>query len=147
PLSLNPAATLHTTPHGSFYDVNGQTITAQYRPIEPGTTVDVTQRDAGGLTQRAHGVLVTGLTSVDHEGFAPRYFRPLLDLAGNEPALTGVGDASFPSSLARVTTAIGSHGAEQHALLTAGQARDPQPDGTVTQRLFTQVGGVVEYAP
>ena len=27
----------------------------------------------------------------------------------------------------------------------AGQARDPQPDGTVTQRLFTRIGGVVEY--
>ena len=106
PLSLNPAATLHTTPEGSYYDVNGQTITAEYRPIEPGTTVDVTQRGAGGLTQRAHGVLITGLTSVDHEGFTPRYFRPMLDLA--ETALTLDGDAAS-SSLARVTTAIGSY--------------------------------------
>ena len=42
--NLNVNATPHDTPLGKYYDVNGRTITAQYRPIEPGTSVDVTQQ-------------------------------------------------------------------------------------------------------
>src|SRR6185312_6629199 len=60
PLTLNPAPTLVNTPEGSFYK-DGEPITAQFRPIEPGTAVDVTQGNAGALTQRAHGVLITAL--------------------------------------------------------------------------------------
>ena len=70
----------------------------------------------------------------------------MLDLAANEPLADAVGDAVFPSSLARVTHCDRLARRERRALLTAGQARDPQADGTVTQRLFTHIGGVVEYA-
>ena len=136
------------TAHGTYFDVNGQTIQVQYRPIEPSTTVDVTQADAGtgALTQRAHGVLITDLTSVDLGGVQPDYFLPKLDQAANEQLLSPVGDAVFPSSLSKVTTAIGEQGTRQQVLLTAGQFRDPGANGSGTQRFFSHIGGLVEYA-
>ena len=146
PLTLDPTPHLVTTPEGSFWK-DGQPITAQFRPIQPGTSIDVTQRDQGEVTQRAHGLLITNLTTQDTPNFTPRYFRPTVDAAATEPPPTSVGDAAFPSSLARISNSIGTQGPEQRALLTEGQARDFKPDGTVTQRLFTHIGGVVEYTP
>ena len=103
------------TAHGSYFDVNGNTIQVQYRPIEPMAALDVTQADptTGALTRKAHGLLVTDLTSVDLGGFTPDYFLPKLDQSANEQLLTPVGDAVFPSTLSKVTTAIGLQGTRQ----------------------------------
>ena len=136
------------TAHGSYFDVNGETIQVQYRPIQPMTTLDVTQADpgTGALTRKAHGLLITDLTSVDLGGFTPDYFLPKLDRAAHEQLLSPVGDAVFPSTLSKVTTAIGATGTRQQALVTAGQFRDPDANGDGTQRFFSHVGGVVEYS-
>ena len=130
-----------TTAKGSFYEVNGEKIMAEYRPIEPMTSLDITQAN-----QRAHGVLITALATNDLSNFLPEYFRPNVDRSANEQLLTPIGDSVFPASLTRVTHPIGATGGRDLALLTAGQARDPKGDGTVTQRLFTNIGGVVEYS-
>jgi hypothetical protein len=136
------------TAHGSYFDVNGDTIQVQYRPVEPMTRLDVTQADpqTGALTRKAHGLLITGLTSVDLGNFTPNYFLPTLDQGANEQLLTPVGDAVFPSTLSRVTTAIGAQGTRQQALLTAGQFREPGANGDGTQRFFSRIGGLVEYS-
>jgi hypothetical protein len=126
-----------TTPNGSYYEVNGQTLTVQNRPIEPVTGLDATQAN-----ERAHGVLITSLTSKDKTGFVPRYFRPVVDSSGTEHLLSGVGDAVFPATIAHVGQGAG----KDLVTLAAGQANNPQLDGTVTQRLFTSIGGVVEYS-
>jgi hypothetical protein len=130
----------HDTPQGSYYDVNGDSIQVQDRPIEPRTTFDATQT---GYT--AHGVLVTSLTSSSQHGFHARYFRPIVDNGHGEHLLAPVGDAVFPSTLARVTHSMAQNGSRDLVLLTAGQAQDPQTDGTVTQVLFNNVGALVEY--
>src|SRR5262249_26795538 len=80
-----------TTPHGSYYDVNGDTIEVQNRPIEPRTTFDATQT---GYT--AHGVLVTSLTTSSQTGFQAKYFHPVVDNGNSEHLLAPVGDAVFP---------------------------------------------------
>jgi hypothetical protein len=149
PVSFDPTFTQVGTPPAPSYFKDGDPITVQQRPIEPGRSLDVTQRtaDGSGLAQRAHGVLITGLSTSDSPGFNPAIFNPNIDNSANEQNQSNTSDAVFPSSLTRVSSSIGSDGPEQLATFTEGQARDPQPDGTVTQRLFTHVDGSVEYAP
>jgi hypothetical protein len=128
------------TNKGDYWDSNGQTITVQNRPIEPMTSLDVT--DSSGQ-QRAHGVLITSLSSTDQASFHAKYFRPVVDQGSNERLMTSVGDAEFPAALGRV-----ARGANNRDILNLalGQARSPQPDGTVTQRTFPSIGGLVEYS-
>ena len=60
---------LHKVPTAngaSFYEVNGEKIMAEYRPIEPMTSLDITQPN-----QRAHGVLITALATNDLSNFLP----------------------------------------------------------------------------
>jgi CSLREA domain-containing protein len=139
--SLDGSFNRHDTGNGSYYDVNGQTITAENRPIEPGTTIDVTQPNL-----RAHGVLITSLSTTDQANFTPKYFRPIADNSAAGQLTAPPGDAVFPAALSRVSHAVGAHGSADLALLTAGQARDPQGNGNVTQRLFDNLGGIVEYS-
>ena len=136
------------TPHGTYFDVNGETIQVQSHPIEPSTSVDVSQTDpnTGKLARRAHGVLITALSSVDRNNLQPDYFLPKLDQQGNEQLLAPVGDAVFPSALSNVTSAIGENGDRDNVTLTAGQFRDPTTNGNGTQRFFNHIGGIVEYS-
>jgi CSLREA domain-containing protein len=124
----------------AHYEVNGQTIDVQSRPIEPMTTVDVTQSG-----QQAHGVLITQLTSTDEAGFTPQYFRPAVGHSGTNQLLSGTADAVFPATIANVSRVRGGAAAQDLVVLAAGQARAPS-GSTVTQRLFTHFGGVVEYS-
>jgi hypothetical protein len=126
---------------GNYYNVNGQTIQVKDRPIEPRTTIDATQPNL-----RAHGFVITQLNSSDTPDFNAKYFRPNVDNAATEKSLAPVGDSVFPATLSRVTHAVTGQGSQDLVLMTAGQAQDPAGDGTVTQRLFNSVGGVVEYS-
>jgi CSLREA domain-containing protein len=125
---------------GRYYEVDGQTLTVQQRPVEPKVVTDVT---APGAV--AHGALITSLRSTDLGSFDPVYFRPTVDLGGREPERQ-VGAAPFPAAMQQITTAHGSGGAQQ-LVLVPGQFRDPVPEGGIgTQRLFTDVGVEVLYA-
>jgi CSLREA domain-containing protein len=140
PLSDSSAATLKHTGDGDYYEVNGQKIMVQNRPIEPMNSFDVTQPN-----HRAHGFLVTSLTSNDESNFTPKYFRPVVDNSATEQQVAPIADSIFPATLSRVTHSVNGNGAKDTVLLTRGQARDPQPNGMVTQR-HLDVGGLVEYS-
>lgn len=153
-LSVAPVTTapgFQLAPGGGYYSVNGQTAVTEWRPIEPLSTVEITQPAAGGgaLGLVAHGALVTSLTSVDHTGFTPAYARPVVDSSAHEPAL-GAGDAVYPGALSRVSTYLGPDGRHQQLDLVTGEflSGSPGVDGTAaagTQRLFTGVGALVYY--
>ena len=51
-------------------------------------------------------MLITDLETVDAPNFTPDYFQPTIDQAANEQPSSTVGDAVFPSSLSKVSTAI-----------------------------------------
>ncbi len=146
--------TLHdnTTPDGHrYFDVDGETVQAQYRPVQPITSADVSRRDlgTGELVDRAHGVLWTDFTSTDIADFTPLYYLPdPTGHTGDAGDLGPVGDAAFPAAPSRVTTAVAPDGGEtQQVLFVPGQFRpDPDTPGVGTQRLFTGAEGVVLYA-
>jgi CSLREA domain-containing protein len=124
---------------GRYYEVDGQTLAVQNRPIQPKIVEDVT---APGFV--AKGALITSLRSTDLGSFDPVYFRPTVDLGAKEPERQ-VGDAPFPAAIQRITSAHGSGGAQQ-LVLVPGQFRDPVPEGGIgTQRLFTDIGVEVLY--
>jgi hypothetical protein len=135
--------TLHenTTPDGHrFFDVNGNTVQVQYRPVQPLTQKDVSRRDpdTGELVDRAHGVLWTDLTSTDRNGFTPLFYLPdPTGHTGDAGDLGPVGDAAFPAAPSRVTTAVAADGGEtQQVLFVPGEFRpDPNTPGVGTQRL------------
>src|SRR5262249_22534648 len=120
------------------------TIAVQYRPVEPSVVDDVTR--PGHL---AHGVFITGATSVDTTNFQPYYANPVLDQSQNESLQDPVGDAVFPTSLARVSNPINAAASVPSTMpLAAGQFRRDANDapGVGTQRLFTRLDTTVNYA-
>lgn len=126
-----------TTDDGDYYEVDGNTVTAQYRPVQPLVDSEI-PADRGP----AAGFLITGLTSADFNGFTPRFLRPTVDLDANERRIEPA-DGSFPASLQRVTT-DGSGG--QRLLLAAGQFEADRADDAVAgaggrQRIFTSIRG------
>jgi hypothetical protein len=129
-------ANLHLvqTDEGNYYEVGGNTVTAQYRPVQP--LVDAAIPSTVGTTA---GLLITGLTSQDIEPFTPRYLRPTVDLDDNERRIEPA-DGSFPATLQRVAT--GGSG-DQRLLVAAGQYKEDAADTTAggRQRLFTSIRG------
>jgi hypothetical protein len=121
-----------TTPAGNtYYEVGGNTITAQHRPVQPLVSLPVPS------TVPAAGFVITELTSVDERPSSPLYLQPRIDLSGNERSVVPA-DGSFPSNLHLVTTDADGR---QRLLLAAGQfqgGRDGEPD---LQRLFTAMSG------
>jgi hypothetical protein len=83
------------------------------------------------------GLLITGLTSRDLEGFDPLYLQPTIDLGLNEGRIEP-GDGSFPASLQRI--APGASASPDRLLIAAGQFQDLL-DGPGVQRIFTSVDG------
>jgi hypothetical protein len=129
------------TPDGSYFEIDGQVVTVQHRPIQPRFETDVTDPDLV-----AHGFLVTDLTSNDLTGFEPLFFQPIVDDSGNEDLTDPIGDAIFPATLGRVARSIDADGAPTASLeLAAGQFR-PTGVGVGTQRLFTAADILVQYA-
>ncbi|HET9728663.1 MAG TPA: hypothetical protein VFR41_04535, partial [Acidimicrobiia bacterium] len=140
PLSDSTPASLVHTGNGDYYEVNGQKIMVQNRPIEPMNTFDVTQPN-----HRAHGFLITSLSSNDETNFTPKYFRPVVDNSATEQQVAPIADSVFPAELGRISHSVGANGGKDTLLLTRGQARDPQTNGNVTQR-HLDPGGLVEYS-
>jgi hypothetical protein len=144
-LSVDAPPTLVTT--GPFYVVNGQDpLTADGRPVQPRTDVDITQ--AGNI---AHGALITGLTSNDVPNFAVKFSRPMVDLAANEPVTVGR-DVAWPSFLQNVTSFKAANNAgvsvdRQQLVLATGQwfSTSTVNPRVGTQRLFTNVKAKVFY--
>ncbi|MCU0261761.1 MAG: hypothetical protein MUE78_12140, partial [Ilumatobacteraceae bacterium] len=131
-----PAALdLVETDDGDYYTVDGSTVAAPYRPIQPLVDVPIPPR-AGGY----QGFLITGLTSIEYEPFDVRYSTPIKDSSEIE-GLVESQDASFPSTLQRVSGPID----DQRLLVAAGQFQ--AAGGAQVQRLFTDVAGeLLPYA-
>ena len=109
---------------GSYYQVDGNTIVAQYRPVEPLVDVPIPSPET------YQGFLITGLTSEDlPSSYVPFYSRPLVDDTANEDRIE-IADSAFPATLQRVTDIGGG----QRLLVAAGQYE-------TGQRLFRQISG------
>ena len=132
----------------SYYQVNGptggQTQTTEFRPIEPLTSVDVTQ--PGGLT--AHGALITELGSTDVPSFTATVAQPDAGSAATMPVAAA---GAFPNQLQRVATyqTLGANGTttSQELDLVAGQFLPGTSSGQGTQRLFNSISASVLYTP
>jgi peptidase C25-like protein len=142
-VSVSPTFSPVATPgYGTYYTVNGQAEFVNRRPIEPSTTVDVTQEDLV-----AHGFLITSLASQD-SSIDAAWSRIVTNSANQEPELVGL--TIFPTQLQNIRTVTTPIGQRQRLTLALGQFRDdgvPDPAGAGTQRLFTQLGGRVLYTP
>ena len=141
-VSVSPTfAPVSTTGYGTYYTVNGQAEFVNRRPIEPSTTVDVTQNDLV-----AHGYLITSLASQD-SSIDAAWSRVVTNAASQEPELVGL--TIFPTQLQNIRNVTTPIGPRQRLVLALGQFRDdgvPDPAGAGTQRLFTQVSGRVLFA-
>ena len=144
----NPGA---PSPAG-HYEVNGQTLVASQRPIQPRYEFDVSPAatDPTNLAgEVAKGTIITELHSQDTVGFLPDYSRPATDQSQNEHAQP-VGDASFPAGLQSLTTYGHDNGLTQHVNVVPAQFR-PTPGlaepGRGTERLFTHFRAHVYYGP
>lgn len=132
------------TETGTYYQQNGNTIAVQNRPVQPSVERDVTIPG-----REAHGVLITDAVSKDLGGFQPYYAKPIIDQAENEELVEAVGDAVFPTTLARVSNPVQADGTTESTLtLAAGQFRRNigGTPGVGTQRLFTRLETEVTYA-
>ena len=127
-----------STPRGSYFNGTDGLIVEHFRPLEPKAIKPVT-------IEKAHGALLTELSSQDVTGFDPVYARPIVDNAAAEPEV-GFDDLAFPSKLQAVTTFKRLRTTEQQVVLAQGQFFSANPaDGLAggTQRLFTHESGVV----
>jgi hypothetical protein len=142
--NVAPTFTSHTNASlGDYYsasDPNGIGIqVTNRRPIEPLTSLDVTQP---GTT--AHGVLLTGLTSHDVPGFKVAFGRVTVDSSAIEPQLTGLVD--FPASIQSLATIATPNGQRQRAVLIAGHFASGASGSVGDQRLFDRLAGTVLYS-
>jgi CSLREA domain-containing protein len=131
------------TGNGTYYQQNGNTISVQYRPVQPSVVEDVTR--PGHV---AHGVFITGAESVDKTNFEPYYAKPVLDQSDNEALTSPVGDAVFPTTLARVANPVNADGStSSNMTLAVGQFRRDSSDapGLGTDRLFTRLDTTVNF--
>jgi hypothetical protein len=120
---------------GNYFEVDGQTLTAQHRPVQPRADIELTGTNAAGF-------LITSLSSFDIPGFEPLYFRPRVDLSGHEPRLSP-GEASFPAQLSALSTYETPEGQRQNLMLIPGQYQSMDD----LERLFTSIGGEVLERP
>jgi hypothetical protein len=133
------------TSRGRLYTVEGETLNIVNQPVQPKVTLDIPapSTPAVGI---AHGVMITGLTSIDLGAFDPVYFRPTVDQSSIEPEPL-VGEAHFPASPVAIPPVPQGSGIGQTLVVIPGQFRDPVAGtGIGTQRLFTRVAGTVNYS-
>ncbi len=106
------------------------------RPVQPARASDVTAGDGA----RAHGVLVTALTSHDVANVTPKISRPTIDDSQVEKPRQP-GDVVFPTTLANLTTVSTPQGLRDRMTVATGQfIANANGDGKGTQRLFDSVG-------
>ncbi len=139
---------------GTYYTVDGDALTVQNRPIQPRTARDATRvSSTGSSLGTATGMLVTRLVSLDQPGVNPAVFRPIVDSSDETEPLTS--ETVFPAapvSIGSYTDLVGIGGQtvpiqRQQVVAIPGQFRVDGSGVTGTQRLFTEIGGVVYYAP
>jgi hypothetical protein len=117
--TINPTLTLHgDTIKPSYYSGPDGTLATFYRPIQPIKTQDVT---AAASVGRAHGVLITGLSTGD-ETFTPTIARPTIDLTSHEPPPNFI-DNLFPANFVRLDRSNTLGNDRQRFVLIAGQYR------------------------
>jgi hypothetical protein len=131
-----------TSALGTFFTIDGDTQGIHYRPIQPKVSTDVT---AAGKV--AKGALITDLVTTDVPVEDPAFFRPLIDLSGNEPEIENF-DQIFPTTFANIAT-------YQRPSSTPGERSDTRQNlnlvagqyvgATKTQRLFDELGIEVLY--
>jgi Tol biopolymer transport system component len=140
-ISLSPTFTRNDNAYGTFFTVNGESVAESRRPIEPSTSVDITQPNL-----LAHGFLITSLASTD-ETIDAAFSRPVNDSPTAEPELVGL--VTYPTKLQAIRTIATPNGQRQRLVVTVGQyLSDGIPDakGVGTQRKFTSVSGRALYA-
>ena len=121
------------TENGSFWAEPGSApASVAGRPLQPVAGQDVTSP-----LGRAHGALLTGLTSHDIPGVTPKVAAPTIDRAAQEPAREP-GDVVFPQSLATITTSADTDGLSDRLLVATGRFTG-NGGATGTQRLFDRV--------
>ncbi len=133
---------------GAYYEVNNSTLeeTAVNYPIEPLDSVDVT--DPGSA---AHGALITGLSSLDEDGFTPSIAQSDSDTGADANQISSL-ETAFPATLQQIssydlfdptTSNPVSHQAVN--VITGQYIPNPSKPEQGNQRLFTGVNGQVEY--
>ena len=116
------------TDEGIYYSVDGNTIVAQYRTVQPLVDVAIPTDDVSG--DEYGGFLITDLVTEDlPDTYVPFVSRPLIDNSTDEPRIV-VEDGAFPATLQR----IGDVGSQQRLLVAAGQYEE-------NQRLFREIRG------
>ena len=117
----------NVTNDGTFYSVDGNTIVAQYRPVQP--LVDEPIPSTTPARQYG-GFLITDLLSEDlNSSYRPFVSRPMVDNSVDESRIEAL-DGAFPATLQRITEADGT----QRLLVAAGQYES-------NQRLFREIEG------
>jgi hypothetical protein len=119
-------------------DSNDSIHEAPY-PIEPDALIDVTSSTG----EPAHGFLVTSLSSQDTSPFTPVYDQAQTGSGSAVPLAPPNPATFFPSNIAGVSKELTPHGPKYLLQLATGQFFSPAP----TQRLFSSIGGSVEYSP
>jgi hypothetical protein len=122
----------------TYFTVGGRTQVTNRRPIQPLTTLDVTQPGAV-----AHGALLTALTSHDVTINAA-FSRVVMASTANEPPLGG--DVAFPSKPQSIGTLQTPNGQQQRLVLIPGQFRSDDASTSGQQRLFDRLQGTVFYS-
>jgi hypothetical protein len=140
--NITPTFTRVDVSTGSYYTSDGGASFENRRPIQPLSTVDVTEP---GLV--AHGVIITKAVSTDEPAFDAAFSRVAEDLSAFSPEL--VGDAVYPTKLQALASVSTPNGVRQRAILFGGQYRNDavnDAQGIGTQRRFTTLAGSVLYA-
>ena len=139
---VSPTFTRHdNAKYGSHFSADG-IVDVSRRPIEPSSSVDVTQP---GLI--AHDTLITALQSTQLTPFDAAFGRPVIDSSDHETELVGL--TNFPTRIQDLRTFDTPNGTRQRLVLTVGRYRsDGVPDaaGVGTQILFTRVIGRTFYS-
>jgi uncharacterized protein YjbI with pentapeptide repeats len=142
--TLNDLSEQTGTNSTDYFQVNGAsnpTTSVEYRPVEPQTSVNVSE--PGNV---AHGALVTALTSTDITPFTPTVSQPEVAFVSTPAASS----SAFPGTIQRVATeqdfTLTSTAQTVQLDLVAGQyLPSSSTPGEGTQRLFTNIGAQVFY--
>ncbi len=146
-LDMTNVQKVTTSSAGSYYQLDGNTLQVKDRPVEPLSVANVAiaVNDPLSAGKVAHGALITALSSKDVPNFVPYKAQPVVDQTADERVPDPVGDAIFPSTLARVNRSTDGTGNTSATLLfSAGQFRPTGPD-VGEQRLFNNATVQVLY--
>ena len=141
-VTFTPDLEQQHTARGDYWTADGQDPqVTQYRPILPRTSVSVV---APNLT--AHGAVITSLTSHDVTGVDPVIDMPTIDLSASSPEVA-TPDQAWPGRLATITSSVAPYGPAQDLVIVPGQFVGSTTDGSGVQRLYSNLGATVLYAP